>query len=126
MALEALGEALLRGEVTPVMDALEGQTDVISRCNHAYLSLEMELYRACIRECDGVIKAYPTCLRAYHLKGLAYQRMGRPRDAQRSWKAGVVAGKSGQCDFWVLKELAKLASEAVEPNGDHMVRVRNH
>ena len=112
------GDAFIAGAFGDVLDLLDGST-AASLCNRAVASLELELYRACIRECDAAIRLDPACLRAYHLKGLALTRMGKSGEAEPCWRAGIEAGRATPvADLWILRDLlTALNATDVTPEG---------
>ena len=51
--------------------------------------IELELYRACVNDCNEAINIDRHCLRAYLLRGFAYFKLDKKSRAESSWSKGV-------------------------------------
>lgn len=109
-AAMACGSFFAAGRYAPAVEALDGREGVWAHCNRALANLELELFRACVRECDAALRLEPICLRAYHLRALALIRMGKGKEARTSIMEALAAGEDGQGDMWVYRDLSALLS----------------
>ena len=59
-------------------------SDATLRCNVAAARFHLELYRACIKDCDAAIAEAPAHARAYLLKGQAWAALGKKGKAKKA------------------------------------------
>lgn len=107
----ACGTAVSAGKYAPILEELECVDTVWACCNRAMAHLELEMYRACLRECESALKTDPSCLRAYHLRALAYREMGKLEEAVKVLMKGLEAGADGKGDLWVYRDLLTMKKE---------------
>jgi tetratricopeptide (TPR) repeat protein len=93
----------------------ESPQDSVCMSNRAAVYLALELNRKCIKDCDAAIAVDELNLRAYILKGRAYQCLKKGKKATSAYQQGVAAGAKGG-DVFLFRELGDLAAGKMSPS----------
>jgi hypothetical protein len=100
----------------------ESPQDAVCLVNRAAVYLALELNRKCIKDCDAAIGIDKCNLRAYLLKGKAYQALKKGKKATHTFNEGVVAGANGGDVFLFIELRDLVAGKAVSTAANGAVR----
>jgi len=83
----------------------EDEEDINALCNRSAAYCAMELYKTSVKDAEAAISIDENCTKAWERKGLALDKMGKRKEAEKAWTKALLIG--GDLDVYmnVLRHL---------------------